>query len=133
MFCEGAELWRGGDRLSRRIVRARGFWGRGIGLLGRRSWPADRALALVPCRAVHTAFMRFAIDVVFADREGRVTAVARRVPPWRAVYGGRAAVAALEWTGGALDSIDLRPGDRLSAAPESPSIPSSEFPTGPAK
>ncbi len=41
------------------------------GLLGRESLNASEGLLLSPCIAVHTAFMRFPIDLVFIDRDGR--------------------------------------------------------------
>ena len=42
------------------------------GLLGRDAFPADAALILAPCNAVHMFGMRFAIDVLFLDRSGVV-------------------------------------------------------------
>ncbi len=39
---------------------------------------------LIPrCASVHTFGMRFALDVYFLDRDGRVLCVHRRVPPRR--------------------------------------------------
>ena len=40
------------------------------GLLGRDSLDEAFAMLLAPCAAVHTAGMRFPIDVVFVDRQG---------------------------------------------------------------
>jgi uncharacterized membrane protein (UPF0127 family) len=53
------------------------------GLLGRRSLSAGEGLLLRPAAAIHTAFMRFAIDAVFLDREGVVLRVAHDLAPWR--------------------------------------------------
>ena len=53
------------------------------GLLSRPSLSPTSALVLAPCFAVHTAFMRFAIDVIFVDRTGRVRQIVRRLRPWR--------------------------------------------------
>jgi uncharacterized protein len=41
------------------------------------------ALQLVPCRSVHTAGMRYALDLVWLDGDGRVVRLDRDVPPWR--------------------------------------------------
>lgn len=61
-------------RAERAAARRRG--------LGRLAWlPADRALHLRPCRAVHTYTMRFALDLVWLDRAGGVVRVDRRVRP----------------------------------------------------
>jgi len=80
------------------------------GLLGRDGLDASAALMLAPCAAVHTAFMRFALDVVFVDRSGRVRKIVQGLEPWRmsASFG---AYAAIELAAGG--PRDLVPGDRL--------------------
>jgi uncharacterized protein len=45
--------------------------------------PSGHALLLRPCSSVHTFGMRFAIDLAFADADGRVLRVIRGVPPRR--------------------------------------------------
>jgi uncharacterized membrane protein (UPF0127 family) len=64
------------------IIVARGL-ARLLGLAGRRDWPAGVALELPRCRSVHTFGMRFALDLVWLDRERRVVRVDRAVPPCR--------------------------------------------------
>jgi hypothetical protein len=79
------------------------------GLLGRESLDPAAALVISPCFSVHTAFMRFAIDVVFVDRDGTVRRVAR-LPPWRiAVHLGASAV--VELASGAARGLSV--GDRV--------------------
>ncbi len=82
------------------------------GLLGRTSLAPSSALILEPCAAVHTAFMRFAIDVVFVDRKGYTVKVVRNVPPWRIAIAPRAH-AVVEMAAGSLAEGDLAVGDRL--------------------
>jgi uncharacterized membrane protein (UPF0127 family) len=60
------------------------------GLLGREALPAGEGLLLHPAPSIHTAFMRFPIDVVFLDRESVVVRVIDRLPPWRAAKAQRA-------------------------------------------
>lgn len=55
----------------------------------------DRTLAgtglLIPrCSSVHTFGMRFALDLVFLDRDGRPCSVRRAVPPRRLAWDRRA-------------------------------------------
>jgi len=85
------------------------------GLLGRTSLDASSALILIPCFSIHTAFMRFAIDVVFVDRHGVVVRVVGNVRPWRISVGWRAH-AAIELAAGTAASRDVRRGDRLYVA-----------------
>ena len=67
---------------------------------------------LAPCLAVHTAFMRFAIDILFVDRAGCITRIVRRLPPWRAAA-SPGAYATIELAAGALDGRDVVVGDRV--------------------
>ena len=62
---------------------ARSFWSRFCGLMGRAELPEGEALLIEPSSSIHTAFMRFPIDVVFLDRECRVVKVAPEVRPFR--------------------------------------------------
>ena len=76
---------------------ARSFGARLKGLIGRRDLPPGRGLLILRCNAIHTFFMRFAIDAVFYDRQNRVVKVVRNVRPWRPfVWGGFRAVKVLE-------------------------------------
>ncbi len=82
------------------------------GLLHRTGLDPSAALVLAPCLAVHTAFMQFAIDVIFVDRAGRVRRIVRRLQPWRLAASFRA-YATIELAAGALDARDVMIGDRL--------------------
>ena len=68
-----------------RIYVARGPRARmpGLALLGEP--PEGSALLIPSCRSVHTFGMRFAIDLVFLDRRGRVLRISRGIPAWRVV------------------------------------------------
>ena len=73
------------------------------GLLGRDG--IDGALVLRPCRQVHTIGMRFAIDVAFCARDGRVLRVTSMRPGrvsrivWRARFAVEAAAGSFEQWG----------------------------------
>ncbi len=83
------------------------------GLLGRDGLEDDEAMLLKPASAIHTCFMRFAIDAVFLDADLRVLEIARCLKPWRLAR-ARGARAVLELAAGAATRIDLRPGVQLS-------------------
>jgi uncharacterized membrane protein (UPF0127 family) len=82
------------------------------GLLKRASFGPNAALVLAPCFMVHTAFMQFAIDVLFVDRKGHVKQIVRQLPPWRMAACPRA-YATIELAAGTLDQHDVAVGDRL--------------------
>jgi uncharacterized membrane protein (UPF0127 family) len=83
------------------------------GLLGRSGLSSGEGMLLRPTSSVHTAFMRFAIDVVFLDRADRVLKVADDLGPWR-MAGCRGARAALELPAGEARRRGLRPGVSLT-------------------
>jgi hypothetical protein len=87
------------------------------GLLGRDSLDPRAALILRPCFSVHTAFMRFPIDVVFVDREGTVVKVVRNLDAWR-IAGAWGAHAAIEFAAGTIAEGAVDAGDRLYLAAE---------------
>lgn len=82
------------------------------GLLGRDSMPTGSGLVIAPCSGIHTCFMRFSIDIVFAARDGRVLSVRHRVAPWRMALSLRA-FAVIELPGGSLSATDTQVGDAL--------------------
>jgi hypothetical protein len=53
------------------------------GLLRRTGLEPGEGLWILPCEAVHCFFMKFAIDVVFLDKEKRVVKLAPNLKPWR--------------------------------------------------
>ena len=101
-----------GRLVCERCVVADTPWTRFRGLLGARSLPTGEGLLLRPAPSIHTFFMRFAIDVVFVDRDLRVLRVVERLGPWR-FAGCRGAHAALELPAGEASASGIAPGDRL--------------------
>lgn len=53
------------------------------GLARLDAMPAGAALHIPRCRSVHTFTMRFPLDLIWLDREGRPVRVDRAVPPRR--------------------------------------------------
>jgi uncharacterized membrane protein (UPF0127 family) len=66
-----------------------------LGLAGLGSLPAGTGLLFPRTRSIHTCGMRFALDLLWLDGDGRVVRVDRAVPPWR-VRGCRAARSVVE-------------------------------------
>jgi uncharacterized membrane protein (UPF0127 family) len=85
---------------------------RNTGLLRHQSLAEGDALIIAPTNAIHTFFMQFAIDVVFANREGFVMKVCQAVRPWRLAAAWRA-YAVIELAAGSLDRSATARGDRL--------------------
>jgi uncharacterized protein len=86
------------------------------GLLGRATLAPGEGLLVRPAAAIHTCFMRFAIDVVFLDRELRVIGVESNLKPWRGTARRRAR-AVLELSSGECRRRRIQVGDRLVLLP----------------
>jgi uncharacterized membrane protein (UPF0127 family) len=86
------------------------------GLLGRTSLDLGAALVISPCWSIHTAFMRFAIDVLFVDGTGRAMRIVHGLGPWRIAVAPRAH-AVIELPAGSLRARDVRLGDEIRLVP----------------
>jgi uncharacterized protein len=86
------------------------------GLLGRTGLDEDEGLLIEPAPSVHMFFMRFAIDVVFLDRDRQIVGIAHTLRPWR-IAGARRAVTALELPAGTAARHRLAVGDYLTLEP----------------
>lgn len=98
----------------RRVLIAHTFLQRFIGLLNRRSIEADEGLLIVPGGSVHTAWMRFSIDIVFLNAAGEVLRVASQVPPWRCVFAPRHTRAVLELRAGVAILLGIQANERIT-------------------
>ncbi len=92
------------------------------GLLGRDSLPGGEGLLLRPAHSIHTAFMRFPIDVAFLDRELAVIKLVSDLAPWRTAR-ARGAAAVLELAAGEIAERSLGLGDQLTFLAEPPDLP----------
>jgi uncharacterized membrane protein (UPF0127 family) len=82
------------------------------GLLGRTGLEPSSALIIAPCFSIHTMFMRFDIDAVFVDDDGRAVKVVRDMTPWRIAVNATAH-AVVELPAGSLRDREVNIGDRL--------------------
>lgn len=100
-----------GNILCEEVVIANRPLSRLRGLMRRRFLPSGEGLLLVPAPSIHTAFLRFSIDVVFLDRELRVLKMVRSLAPWR--MAGARAHSTLELAAGEVDRRGVEVGDEL--------------------
>lgn len=96
------------------VRRADTFFSRLTGLLFSPPLCPGEGLLIAPCAAVHTAFMRFTIDVIFLDRAGRIKKIVPHLQPWRAAACAEAHQT-LELAAGEAKRLGLTPG--LSLGP----------------
>jgi uncharacterized membrane protein (UPF0127 family) len=82
------------------------------GLLGRESLEPGDGMLLQPAPSIHTAFMHFAIDVVFMDGTLRVTKIIPELRPWRVAAAHRS-WGVVELAAGEAGSRGIVVGDQL--------------------
>jgi hypothetical protein len=95
-----------------RIEIARTAARRNKGLLGRSGLNSGEGLWIVPCEAVHTFAMKFAIDLLYMDKSLRVVKVRHAVRPGR-ISGALRAHSVIELPAGTLAATQTQPGDQL--------------------
>ncbi len=100
------------------VEPALGAMERGRGLMGRATLAPGAGMLigsgpLVPMMWIHTFFMRFAIDLVFLDRGGRIVRIVPNVKPWRITAPVLGARSVLELEAGAAHRTSTRPGDEV--------------------
>ena len=111
-----------GTVLCERLEDAGGLGGQSRGLLGRDGLEPGTGMLFengrfTPMMWMHMFFMRFAIDIVFLGRGGKVVKVNRNLKPWRVssmVFGARLA---LELPAGAAEASGTEPGDQIKFEP----------------
>jgi uncharacterized membrane protein (UPF0127 family) len=101
-----------------RVVVADRAYRRMRGLLGRRYLREGEGMVLRPGWSIHTAFMRFPIDVVFLDADQVVIKIEPEVGPWRTVS-CRGAREVVELGAGECKRRGLVVGDRVAWASRS--------------
>jgi uncharacterized membrane protein (UPF0127 family) len=103
-----------GTVLCERLESAGGLAGQGRGLLGRDGLASNSGMLFVsslPLMWMHMFFMRFPIDIVFLDREGRVLHICHELRPWRLSPIVLRARKALELPASAAAASSTQPGD----------------------
>ena len=90
-----------------KIIVADTWRKRTIGLIGRAKLNSGEGLLIPNCKAIHTWFMRFAIDVVFLDKNYCVVKTISQLKPFRMAFGGRDAQHVLELPSNAINSTQV--------------------------
>jgi uncharacterized membrane protein (UPF0127 family) len=85
------------------------------GLLGRKDLPAGHGVLLRPAWSIHTAFMRFPIDVVFLDADQVVIKIVPSLPAFKTAS-ARGAREVVELRAGECEKRGLALGDRVAWA-----------------
>src|SRR4030065_2139360 len=107
-----------GTVVAEEVRVADGIWSRFWGLRGRRGLAESAGLLLKPSSSIHTAFMRFPIDIVFLSRSLRVVKVVPEMKPFPASVPFGSAHSALELNAGAAARAQGEKDDQFAGSDE---------------
>lgn len=107
LYCAGSS-----SCLIPNVRKTASIWERMRGLLARPPLQNGEGLLIAPCPSVHTFGMRYALDLVFLDRAGRVLKLVCDLRPWSMAACANAH-AALELPSGSISQAGIRLDDLL--------------------
>jgi len=102
-----------GITLEQKVAVASNVLARSTGLLATTRPEALKALYLVPCKAVHTFGMKYPLDVVFLDMQGKVVKLFENLAPNKMTSLVPAANCVLELPPNTISASRLEVGDEL--------------------
>ena len=104
---------RTGSVVAHELVGAFDSKTRRTGLLAHKTFPRGSAMIIAPTNAIHTFFMKFAIDVLFVAKDGEILKTCTALPPWRIAAAWRA-FGVIELPTGSIAWSGLARGDRVA-------------------
>ena len=106
-----------GHEVGSGIGIARSLRDRTVGLLKTPALEQGEGLWIEGAPSIHMFFMKYPIDAVFVDGQGRVTKIVPNLKPWRVVWWARGAKDCLELPAGAAAEAGIQVGDVLRRVP----------------
>ena len=94
--------------------RASTFISRGRGLMLAAPMPSGGGLVIEPCNSIHMFFMRYPLDILFVDKEGKVVFMYKGIKPWRVGRIVKGAKSAIELPEGSIEHSGTQVGDALA-------------------
>jgi uncharacterized membrane protein (UPF0127 family) len=96
------------------VEMADSYFKRLLGLMGRPGLAPSQGLWIVPCKDIHSCFMRFEFDALFVDKSMQVVHLVERMRPWRISKFVKNSHAVLELPPGTIVSTGTQVGDQLA-------------------
>jgi len=96
-----------------KIIKANSFFERLSGLIKYNNLDDNEILVIENCKAIHTFFMKFNIDVIFTDKRNKIIKMKKNLKPWRIFIGGLQAKDVYETASGFIKKYNLKKGEIL--------------------
>ncbi len=92
---------------------ANNFFDRFRGLMARKRINDNEALCIVPCKGVHTFFMKFSIDVIHIDRNDNICYIEKNLKPWKMGKIVKTTSYVIEMKAGRAERLNLKVKDKI--------------------
>lgn len=107
-------LCRNGQPQGLSVLIAENFFQRAIGLLLHAGLGQKQGMLITPCASVHTMWMRFSIDVIFLDGNGKILRISENLAPFRFAFAPKGTKAVVELAAHNANHLGLALDDRLT-------------------
>lgn len=96
-----------GELLVPKVWKVAGIFERMRGLIARQPLKKGEGFLLSPCSSVHTFGMKYALDLVFISKEGKISKLVHSLPPRRLAFSSGAFMT-LELLSGSAKELGLK-------------------------
>lgn len=110
-----------GSIIASEADEAHSFTAKLFGLMGKPAMPNSAALIIYQTNWIHTFWMRFALDLIYLDREGKVVGLENGLGPNRIGKPFWKAYTVIELNAGAIAASRTELADRLKISDSAPS------------
>ena len=98
------------------IIKAQNLSQRLLGLIIYKNLSDKEAFWIPGCQSIHTFFMRFSLDVIFADKSFQIVKLFEQIGNRRVLFGGFKSWHVFEMKAGFVSRQNLKRGDLLYVA-----------------
>ena len=102
--------------VSIKVEIADNFIKRFMGLMGRNNIGSAQGLFLASCNSIHMCFMKFAIDVIYVDKNFKIKKITHNLKPWTGVSMCFGAFGVIEVTAGDAKKFDFSVGQMFNVS-----------------
>lgn len=95
------------------VKTADNFFEKAFGLIFKKEPHHGEGLLFNECKSIQTLWMRFAVDVVFLDKDNKILSLFAGLKPFRMTPFIKGASKALELRKDSIKNLNLKIGDRL--------------------
>jgi len=106
-----------GETIANDVRCSLSFFSRLKGLIGKKRIKENEGLFIPNCSSIHSIFMRCNIDIIFLDKNFRITKTVRNIKPYRIVMGTFHTSHVIELQSNKLENYSCQIGNQIKLSP----------------